>query len=199
MKAGVRVMNRIVWAGVLAGLLGSCKGPAALDVALRPGDETAFLAMMSGPDGTPREAFYRNRAEERTVTVEQARQTDADLSTTRNPFNARNDLDAVSRGAAIYKHQCARCHGFDAGGTGPDLPIYRPAMDFRRFGRRFGVTLHGGAPRKWFGVIADGVTVAAEDNKAGMPLEMPAYRDELAREQIWLVVTYLQSFESGDG
>jgi mono/diheme cytochrome c family protein len=184
-------------AGAAVGLFGSCRGPAALDAAIRPADEAAYFALASHADPSLREAFYQHQAESKGMTVEQARRADAAVSATRNPFHAGRDAAAVSRGAVIYRNQCARCHGFAAEGIGPDLPIYRPAMDFRRFGRRFSVTLHGGAPKKWFKVIADGVTVPAEDNESGMPLEMPAFGDVLAREQIWLVVTYLQSADKG--
>jgi mono/diheme cytochrome c family protein len=60
-------------------------------------------------------------------------------------------------------------------------------MNFHRFGVRFAVTLHGGAPRKWFDRISNGVVG---------PPAMPAFKDTLAREQIWLTVTYLQSLDA---
>lgn len=176
-------------------MIGSCKGPQSLEKAIRPTDETDYLTLARESDGLIREAFYLQQAEKFQDTPEEARKKDIQLSRLKNPFDAKNDLIAVSRGAVLYKYQCASCHGFAADGQGPDMPVYLPEMDFRRPGRRFSITLHGGAPKKWFRVISEGVKVDAADNEAGVELEMPAYDTLLSREQIWLVVTYLQSFE----
>lgn len=165
----------------------SCSGPQPLSRAIRPSDETAYLHLLDSPDG-PREAFYQWRASRQDVSVEAARTADEQVSDSRNPFNARKDPVAVSRGAVIYKHQCLRCHGVNVDGKGPETASPTSEMDFRRFGRRFSITLHGGAPSSWFAAILDGT-----DSE---PMVMPPFKDVLAREQIWQAVTYLQSFET---
>ena len=55
-------------------------------------------------------------------------------------------------------------------------------------------TLHGGAPKTWFQKINDGYTAQAT-NPDGTPIAMPPFRDVMAREQIWLTITYLQSLD----
>jgi len=69
-----------------------------------------------------------------------------------------------------------------------------PTKDFHAFGKRFAVTLHKGAPRSWFRKINEGYgdTVTYPD---GAGPAMPAFGQKLAREQIWLVITYLQSLD----
>ncbi len=64
-----------------------------------------------------------------------------------------------------------------------------------QFGKRFAVTLHGGAPRAWFKKISEGFG-APVTYPTGPGTAMPAFKDVLAREQIWLVITYLQSLDA---
>ena len=87
------------------------------------------------------------------------------------------------------------CHGADAKGSGPEMTQSTEEMNFHRFSTRFAVTLHGGAPSKWFRVIDEGVASETGVDVEGRPLVMKPFHDILAREQIWLVVTYLQSLE----
>lgn len=157
-------------------------------------DAAVYLGMFDSPDQTPREAFLAWRAEMQGITLEEAEARDAALGSRRNPFNARRDPSAVSRGAVIYSHECMDCHGPNADGTGPMMPGPLKAMDFHRFGMRFAVGLHNGAPKSWFRTLRDGTEaeVKLEDGSTAV-VEMPAYADRLAVEQIWLLVTYLQS------
>lgn len=184
-------------ASVLAfAALASCDGPQPLDRAISPGDERAYAAMRSDPKETPKDAYLREKAAQTGVSLAEARRLDDALSATTNPFHARSDQSAVSRGAVIYEHECVVCHGVDADGHGPGMPVELASMNFHRFGMRADITAHGGAVKKWFRTIENGTTAKAT-SKEGSPVEvkMPAFSDRLAREQIWLVITYLQSLD----
>jgi mono/diheme cytochrome c family protein len=175
----------------------SCSGPQPLGRAIDPADERAYLDMVAGGADTPGAAFLRDEADRLGISFDEARRRDEALDGAGNPFEARRDSSAVSRGAVIYRHECASCHGESADGRGAMLPIPMPSMDFHRAGVRFAVTLHGGAPKRWFRTIRDG-TVAEVESEDGTPLriEMPAYEGRLSNEQVWLVVTYLQSLDA---
>lgn len=170
-----------------------CAGPQPLDKAIHANDEQAYLGAMSDAALTPREAFYRARAGSTGMSVEEVKAQDVALSTTKNPFSARHDPEAVSQGAVLYKYNCMNCHGANADGHGSDVPTPTDEMNFHKFSTRFAVTLHGGAPSKWFRIINDGTTSAQGHDANGQPLVMEPFSDKLAREQIWLIVTYLQS------
>ena len=180
----------------IAIILHACSGPQPLDIAIRPTDELAYLGALSGDGVMPREVFLRAKSNATGKTFEQVEQEDLSLSTTKNPFNAKKDPEAVSRGAVIYKYNCMNCHGIDATGHGPEMPQSSEEMDFHRFSTRFAVTLHGGAPSKWFRIIDEGVTSEMGVDAEGKPLIMKPFHDNLAREQIWMVVTYLQSLDN---
>lgn len=171
-----------------------CSGPVALDRAIWPRHEREYAnARQAAPD-SPREAWFVLQVGDEPGRISEVRAADAALSTTRNPFDARRDPEAVSRGALIYRENCARCHGLDARGNGPDMLPAHPTHDFHAFGKRFAVTLHGGAPRTWFRKINEGYgPVVAQPT--GSSRAMPAFGDVLARERIWLAITYLQSLD----
>lgn len=187
---GARVL---IAAGVALGVL-SCAGPQPLDVAINQPDEDAYRAHLSASAGNAASAYANWMAEERGTTAAKVLNADEQLSTTRNPFDAYRDPEAVSRGAVLYKLHCADCHADDARGRGPRMPADYPAPDFRTFGKRFASTLHRGAPKKWFRVIRDGSGEDSRDTGSGRA-EMPAFGHALTREQIWLVITYLQSLD----
>ncbi len=179
---------------LLAPILGSCAGPQPLHVAIDPQDESTYLRFANDANLNGRVAFANWMSEERGISPEEVLRLDAELSSTRNPFDAYRDKQAVSRGAVIYRIHCFRCHGDDARGHGPATLADHPANDFKTFSSRFAATLHRGAPRKWFRVIrdGDGDVVQYPDEKT---TAMPAFSQTLAREQIWLVITYLQSLD----
>jgi len=133
-------------------------------------------------------------AEERRQDVATLEERDRALSATRNPFDAHTDYDAVGRGAVLYKFHCARCHGDDARGRGPSALPDHPANDFHSFANRFASTIHRGAPRRWFKSISEGYGDTL-DYPDGPSPAMPAFGDKLTREQIWLLITYLQSLD----
>ncbi len=182
--------------GLAAGLVvAGCSGPRPLASAISPQDRQAFEARLASSPGSPRDTFFRGKAELTHRTVEEVAAEDARLSTTRNPFNANRDPAAVSRGAVVYQAFCMRCHGSDVRGDGPSvLPAY-PCKDFHAFEKRFAVTLHGGAPRAWFRKIHDGAGARIE-YPDGPSTAMPAFGETLSREQIWLAITYLQSLDA---
>ena len=189
----VAAISSVVFATVCVAI-GSCAGPQPLSVAINPEDEAAYLEVVNEANLNGRRAFANWMARERRIPRSEVLRRDAQLSRTRNPFDAYHDKQAVSRGAVIYKLHCARCHGDNARGHGPSvLPGHR-ANDFKTFGSRFAATLHRGAPRKWFRVISDGSgdEVQYPDEKT---TAMPPFAEALAREQIWLVITYLQSLD----
>lgn len=171
-----------------------CSGPIAMQRAIWPQHEREFAQRRDLALPTPREAWYVWQAERRGESIEAVRAADMALSTTRNPFDARRDGAAVSRGAILFREQCARCHGMDVGGNGPEMLAEHPTKDFHAFDKRFAATLHGGAPRTWFQKISNGYGDEVEYPDGRGPA-MPAFGQTLAREQIWLVITYLQSLD----
>ena len=175
-------------------VLGNCAGPQPLGIAIDPQDERTYLRFANAVNLDGRQAFSNWMSEERSLSPSEVLRLDAELSSTRNPFDAHRDSKAVSRGAVIYKVHCARCHGDGARGLGPSALPDHPAKDFKTFRKRFAATLHRGTPRKWFRIIRDGegdvVQYPEEETTA-----MPPFSEKLAREQIWLVITYLQSLD----
>lgn len=171
-----------------------CAGPQPLSVAITPADNDAYLSRLNAANYDGRRAYLNWMSDVTGEPVSTLVQRDALLSTHRNPFDAYRDFDAVSRGAVIYSFHCARCHGYDARGRGSSILPEHPAKDFHDFAHRFASTLHRGAPRKWFRVISDGYGVPLYYPDAPSTA-MPPFGDKLTREQIWLVITYLQTLD----
>ena len=80
------------------------------------------------------------------------------------------NADAAEAGHALFgKMNCAGCHAYDlTGGMGPDLTDNN--------------WLYGGKPGEIFHTIAEGT-----------PRGMPAWKDKLTPDEIWQIVTYIQS------
>jgi cytochrome c oxidase cbb3-type subunit 3 len=87
---------------------------------------------------------------------------------TPNPFEGK--ADAIAAGHDLFgKMNCAGCHAYDlTGGMGPDLTDAS--------------WLYGGKPGEIFHTIAEGT-----------PRGMPAWKDKLTPDQIWQLVSYIQS------
>lgn len=179
---------------LLAPVLGSCAGPQPLSVAIIPRDHAEYLTFANEANLNGRLAFANWMSKERGLSPHAVLSADAYVSSTRNPFDAYHDRQAVSRGAVIYAIHCLRCHGHDARGHGPATLEGHPANDFKSFGSRFAATLHRGAPRKWFRVIRDGAGEVVE-YPDGRMTAMPPFKSNLANEQIWQVISYLQSLD----
>ncbi len=141
----------------------------------------AMLATLAGCDagGTP--TFAGDRAPASRAALPELRPvsgTDERLGeiagTGRDPAAARNpyagDPAATEQGKALFRRMnCAGCHGYDAtGGMGPGL-----TDDYWRY---------GGHEQELYQSIA-----------SGRPQGMPAWGRALQPEQIWQIVTYLES------
>jgi cytochrome c oxidase cbb3-type subunit 3 len=87
---------------------------------------------------------------------------------TPNPLEGK--ADAIEAGHGLFgKMNCAGCHGYDlTGGMGPDLTDAS--------------WLYGGKPGEIFHTIAEGT-----------PRGMPAWKDKLTPDEIWQIVSYIQS------
>jgi mono/diheme cytochrome c family protein len=85
--------------------------------------------------------------------------------------------DLVKRGRAVFTANCQKCHGPEAKGDGPDSDPRSPAADLTdEF--RYDLNPEGVLYHKIFD---------------GHPPEMPAFKSQLSRDQIWQVVEYLKS------
>ncbi len=177
-----------------AATVAGCAGPVALQEAMRRDDQRTYLTALADHRGSGREAFFAGKAKATNRSIEEVVAADERMSETRNPFDAYRDPSAVCRGAVIYYAHCMSCHGEDARGRGPAMPADLPKMDFHSFGKRLASTLHRGAPRSWFRKIHGGYT-SKVTGSGGEEYTMPACLELLAKEQIWLAITYLQSLD----
>lgn len=87
---------------------------------------------------------------------------------TPNPFAGKPE--AVEAGRALFTSMnCAGCHAYDlTGGMGPDLT-----------GNSW---LYGGKPGEIYHTISEGTARG-----------MPSWKDKMTADQIWQVVSYIQS------
>ncbi|MEO5897749.1 MAG: c-type cytochrome [Vicinamibacterales bacterium] len=100
-----------------------------------------------------------------------------DADTKKNPLAA--DQVTLATGKGLYKDNCQRCHGPGGLGDGEDAdPDARGDMD---------LTLAKRAARN-----SDGVVYYKVANGRKKP-KMPVFKEELNEQQIWAVVTYVQS------
>ncbi len=122
--------------------------------------------------------FLVRRAQERGLTIKQqsawdAKQTDrADLR-----FDWR-DLGVATQARSLFKTHCAGCHG--ARGEGMKAAVSYPKLG--GFGFRMGMTMSGGK-------MGRGIYRLLHDGR-GL---MPPFKDQLANEQLWLLVRYLSA------
>ena len=94
---------------------------------------------------------------------------------TRSPVDAK----VLATGKAIFKDKCQKCHGPGGLGDGPDADPDAPEdMDLTNAKR---------AERN-----SDGVVFYKVWNGRKKP-KMPAFKDELTKEQVWAVVAYAQT------
>jgi mono/diheme cytochrome c family protein len=85
----------------------------------------------------------------------------------------------LNAGKALFKKNCERCHGPEGIGDGPDAdPEYMADMDLTNPKR---------AERN-----SDGVVFYKIWNGRKKP-KMPAFKDELTKEQAWSIVAYSQT------
>jgi mono/diheme cytochrome c family protein len=100
-----------------------------------------------------------------------------EADSTKNPLTV--DAKLLATGKAIFKDKCQKCHGASGKGDGPDAdPDAQEDMDLTRADR---------AAKN-----PDGVVFFKAWNGRRKP-KMPAFKDELTKEQIWSVVAYVQT------
>ena len=96
----------------------------------------------------------------------------------KSPF--ASDADAATRGRAVFVTHCARCHGPDGKGNGPDSDHAADLTDDLRTGLNpEGVLFY----KVWNGHAIQ-LRVQVDD--------MPAFSTTLSRDQVWAVVEYLK-------
>jgi mono/diheme cytochrome c family protein len=95
----------------------------------------------------------------------------------KNPF--AGDPKAVESGKVLFEKKCQRCHGPGGKGDGPDAdPDAMQDMDLTNPKR---------AARN-----ADGIVFYKAWNGRAKP-KMPAVKEELTRDQLWQIVSYVQT------
>lgn len=99
-----------------------------------------------------------------------------DAATKKNPLTS--DAKTLAAGKTIFTEKCSRCHGPGGLGDGKDADPDATDMDLTNPKR---------AERN-----TDGVVFYKVSNGRARP-KMPAFKDELNEQQIWTVVTYVQS------
>jgi mono/diheme cytochrome c family protein len=99
-----------------------------------------------------------------------------DADTKKNPLTV--NVKTLEAGQALFKDKCARCHGPGGIGDGPEADPDATEMDLTNPKR---------AARN-----PDGIVFYKVLNGKLRP-KMPAFKDEMSEEQIWTVVTYVQS------
>ena len=95
----------------------------------------------------------------------------------KNPFPTNDALRAA--GKKVFSTKCVRCHGPLGKGDGPDAESdHKKDMDLTRADRA--------------SQNPDGVVFYKVWNGRSSP-RMPAFEDQLSKEQAWAVVAYVQS------
>jgi mono/diheme cytochrome c family protein len=100
-----------------------------------------------------------------------------EADSTKNPLAV--DAKLLATGKSIFKDKCQKCHGASGKGDGPDAdPDAQEDMDLTRADR---------AAKN-----PEGVMFFKAWNGRKKP-KMPAFKDELTKEQVWAVVAYVQT------
>jgi mono/diheme cytochrome c family protein len=101
----------------------------------------------------------------------------ADADQEKNPV--AGDAAAIAAGKQLFSKKCQRCHGQQGKGDGPDAdPDNQQDMDLTNPRR---------AVRN-----PDGVVFYKLWNGRSKP-KMPAFKDELTKDQAWQIVSYVQT------
>ena len=100
-----------------------------------------------------------------------------DADDTKNPLEV--DAKLLATGRAVFADKCRKCHGPGGLGDGPDAdPDARERMDLTN--------------PKLAARNSDGIVFYKVWNGRRRP-KMPAFKDELTREEVWAVVAYVQT------
>jgi mono/diheme cytochrome c family protein len=109
----------------------------------------------------------------------QRKEVPADYASQTNPFEG--NADAATQGKEIYATNCATCHGDNADGTG----AAGAALDPKPANLQMTVKETNPTYQHW--VVSEG------GQTAGLSSSMVAYKGILSDEDIWKVVSYLNS------
>jgi mono/diheme cytochrome c family protein len=147
----------------------------------------SFLAACKTPIAGPLSAitqaeskadFLAKRAQQRGVSIaeqgawDQKQGAESDLK-----FNL-GDLATATEARSLYKTHCSGCHG--RRGEGISAAVSYPALGGLSY--RMGMMMSGGKMgRGIYRLIHDGRDI------------MPTFKDRLANEQIWLLVSFLET------
>jgi mono/diheme cytochrome c family protein len=184
----------ITWYGGCAASGSASSGkPPIPAIKLAPLNAEQYSAVVG--DENPKAAYLKTQIAARGQTLEEALAADARLSGLSNPFR-RDAAVAVANGAVIFAAQCALCHGADASGSGPGMPVGSPKMNFHDGSKRGLLKMTGRAPKSWIESLRNGVT--SKTVVGGKPLAMPTFQPTLTNEQMWLAVTYLETIVLND-
>jgi mono/diheme cytochrome c family protein len=95
----------------------------------------------------------------------------------KNPLTVNDAV--LTAGKRFFGMHCESCHGPQGKGDGPDAdPNYKRAMDLTRADRA--------------SVNPDGVVFYKAWNGRSSP-KMPAFGEDLPKEQVWAIVAYVQT------
>lgn len=135
---------------------------------------------------TPRQQYLSAKSAQSGIPVQQVVAADEALSDAINPYSYK-DSGAVESGKVIFAAHCAQCHGVEADGSGPPPFGGLKKMNFHNSHKRMFVQMNGRAPANWFSNSYNGMKSSESDDAV-----MPPQKQKLAREQIWLAITYLE-------
>jgi mono/diheme cytochrome c family protein len=89
----------------------------------------------------------------------------------------KSSADAVKKGKSVFTSKCQKCHGPGAKGDGPDSDPKSPAADLTDEFR--------------YELNPEGILYYKVLN--GHPPQMPAFKSQLAPDEVWQVVAYVMS------
>lgn len=153
--------------------------------------------------------WFSHRARELGSSVEDARARDAALPEDAPPEGS-DDPRLLAHASVLWANLCAGCHGVD--GEPPEVPsgvldgrevatssssaaATRRPRTWGGFGVRMGFLFGGDGMRAglYRRIAGGGEPVVGPDGARSAPV-MPAWRESLAREQIWALVRHLEGF-----
>lgn len=96
----------------------------------------------------------------------------------RSPLSS--DPKTIARGKALFAANCARCHGPEGKGAGPDSAFAADLTDDLRI------------ELNTEGVLFHKIRNGRKSHGKGPTQDMPAFQDALDKDQVWALVEYLK-------